>query len=158
ADRTTAGASVVYLKGGDLARLASGELEVVGRDADGRIRVSGGNAANRRPKTMWLMDSHDASAHGKALLSRFIPNRRCPFPKSLYAVEDTLRFFVGNKPDAVVIDYFAGSGTTAHAVMRLNKQDGGRRKSIIVTNNEVAADEQKALREKNLRPGDPEWE
>jgi adenine-specific DNA-methyltransferase len=42
--------------------------------------------------------------------------------------------------------------------MRLNRQDGGRRQSISVTNNEVAADEQKALREQGLRPGDPEWE
>src|SRR5690606_25835325 len=50
------------------------------------------------------------------------------------------------------------SGTTAHAVMRLNKQDGGNRQCISVTNNEVAADEQKKLREAGLRPGDAEWE
>lgn len=42
--------------------------------------------------------------------------------------------------------------------MRLNRQDGGRRQCISVTNNEVAADEHRALREKGLRPGDPEWE
>jgi adenine-specific DNA-methyltransferase len=76
----------------------------------------------------------------------------------VYAVEDALRFFVANKTDAIVLDFFAGSGTTAHAVMRLNRQDGGRRQCISVTNNEVAADEQKALREKGFRPGDPEWE
>ena len=85
-------------------------------------------------------------------------DRRFPFPKSLYAVEDALRFFVANKPDAVILDFFAGSGTTAHAVMRLNKQDSGRRQCISVTNNEVSADEQKALREKGFRPGDAEWE
>lgn len=83
--------------------------------------------------------------------------RTFPFPKSLYAVEDTLRFFVQGKPEAVILDFFSGSGTTAHAVMRLNKQDGGRRQCISVTNNEVAADEQAALRAKGLRPGDPEW-
>ena len=95
---------------------------------------------------------------GPSCSTSSLPDRKFPFPKSLYAVEDCLRFFVADKPDAVVVDFFAGSGTTAHAVMRLNKQDGGRRQSIIVTNNEVAADEQKALREKGLRPGDPEWE
>ncbi|MEN9149326.1 DNA methyltransferase [Xanthomonas euvesicatoria] len=79
-------------------------------------------------------------------------------PKSLYAVEDALRFFVADKPAAVILDFFSGSGTTAHAVMRLNRQDGGRRQCISVTNNEVAADEQKALRERGLRPGDLEWE
>ena len=87
-----------------------------------------------------------------------MPGRRFPFPKSLYAVEDSLRFFVANKPDAIVLDFFSGSGTTAHAVMRLNKQDGGRRQCISVTNNEVAADEQKSLRQRGLRPGDAEWE
>jgi adenine-specific DNA-methyltransferase len=73
-------------------------------------------------------------------------------------VEDVLRLFVENKPSAVILDFFSGSGTTAHAVMRLNRQYGGRRQSISVTNNEVAADEQKALRERGLRPGDAEWE
>jgi adenine-specific DNA-methyltransferase len=87
-----------------------------------------------------------------------IPNRRFPFPKSLYAVEDALRFFVKDKPNAVVLDFFSGSGTTAHAVMRLNTQDDGNRQCISVTNNEVTADEHKALCEKKLRPGDSEWE
>jgi adenine-specific DNA-methyltransferase len=87
-----------------------------------------------------------------------LPDRRFPFPKSLYAVEDALRFFVGPKRNALVIDFFAGSGTTAHAVMRLNRQDGGARRSISITNNEVAADEQGHLRTEGLRPGDADWE
>ena len=90
-----------------------------------------------------------ASLHG---------DRRFTYPKSLYAVEDALRFFVADKPNATILDFFAGSGTTAHAVMRLNRQDGGRRRSISVTNNEVSADEQAVLIAKKLRPGDPEWD
>lgn len=66
--------------------------------------------------------------------------------------------FYFSKKNAVVADFFSGSGTTAHAVMRLNKQDGDRRQCISVMNNEVAASEQKQLREQDLRPGDPEWE
>jgi adenine-specific DNA-methyltransferase len=97
------------------------------------------------------------SLHG-AKTDPELADRRFPFPKSLYAVEDCLRFFVSTKPDAIVLDFFSGSGTTAHAVMRLNHQDGGRRQSISITNNEVAADEQKALRESGLRPGDADWE
>jgi adenine-specific DNA-methyltransferase len=58
----------------------------------------------------------------------------------------------------VVVDFFAGSATTAHAVMRLNRQDGGRRQAIIVSNNEVSPDEQKVLVSRGLAPGDPEWE
>jgi len=69
-----------------------------------------------------------------------------------------LRFFVADKPDAVILDFFAGSGTTTHAVMRLNRQDDGRRQSISITNNEVSADEQNGLRRDGLRPGDEAWE
>ena len=69
-----------------------------------------------------------------------------------------MRFFVKDTPNAVILDFFAGSGTTAHAVMRLNKQDGGHRQCISVTNNEVAASEQAKLRKQGLRPGDPKWE
>jgi len=104
------------------------------------------------------MKSHFARDYGTGLLKALVPATEFPFPKSLYAVEDTLRIAVADKPDAVVLDFFAGSGTTAHAVMRLNKQDGGRRQCISVTNNEVSADEQKRLRADGLRPGDAEWE
>lgn len=92
------------------------------------------------------------------MLESFIPRRKFPFPKSLYAVEDTLRFYVADKKEAIVLDFFSGSGTTAHAVMRLNRQDGGRRQCISITNNEVAADEQAALHKAGLRPGDVDWE
>lgn len=111
-----------------------------------------------KPLTVWNMASHNAAEGGTNLLKRLLPDRRFPFPKSLYAVEDALRFFIADKPDATILDFFSGSGSTAHAVMRLNRQDGGHRQCISVTNNEVAADEQKALRERGLRPGDAEWE
>jgi adenine-specific DNA-methyltransferase len=87
-----------------------------------------------------------------------LSDRTFPFPKSLYAVEDCLSLFVKNKPKAIILDFFSGSGTTAHAVFRLNKQDGGCRQSISVTNNEVGGEEQKNLSKKGLRPGDIEWE
>ena len=87
-----------------------------------------------------------------------MPDRDFPFPKSLYAVEDAIRFFVQEKPRAVVLDFFAGSGTTMHALARLNKQDGGQRRSIMITNNEVSATESVFLREQGLQPGDAQWE
>src|SRR5690625_1879689 len=158
ADRTKGSASVVYLKGGDLSAVRGGAFKVDGRDAEGKLNILPTAVATRKAKTMWLMASHDASAFGTALLSRFLPSRKFPFPKSLYAVEDALRFFVQDKPNAVILDFFSGSGTTAHAVMRLNRQDGGRRQCISVTNNEVSADEQRALRRHGSRAGDAEWE
>jgi adenine-specific DNA-methyltransferase len=150
--------AIQYLPSGTVASIASGDIEVTGRDEDGAVVAKYKTAKGVIPKRVWNMASHNAETGGTTLLSKLFPGRRFPFPKSLYAVEDVLRFFVADKPHGVVVDFFAGSGTTAHAVMRLNRQDGGQRRSVMVTNNEVAADEQKALREKGLRPGDPEWE
>ena len=58
----------------------------------------------------------------------------------------------------MVLDFFGGSGTTTHAVSRLNHQDGGRRQTILVTNNEVSAREAELLGRQGFQPGDYEWE
>ncbi|RFT38794.1 site-specific DNA-methyltransferase, partial [Bifidobacteriaceae bacterium NR015] len=84
--------------------------------------------------------------------------KRFDFPKSLYAVHDAIRFFVANKPNALILDFFAGSGTTLHAVNLLNAEDGGHRRCIMVTNNEVSDEEAKKLKKDGFKPGDPEWE
>lgn len=153
--------AVNYLREAEIARIKTGELVVSGKDSKGALLVSWSNISGSEsfaPVTVWNVESHNAGDYGSTLVSKFVPKRKFPFPKSLYAVEDAVRFFVADKPNALVVDFFAGSGTTAHAVMRLNKQDGGQRVSISITNNEVSADEQKALIKKNLRPGDPDWE
>lgn len=151
-------ASIHYLPSGTVAAIQNGHIDIVGRDPDGAVQGVYIEKKGVIPKRVWNMPSHNAESGGSVLLSKLVPNRRFPFPKSLYAVEDTLRFFLAGKPNAVVLDFFSGSGTTAHAVMRLNRQDGGRRQCISVTNNEVSADEQKALRKAGLRPGDVDWE
>lgn len=150
--------TIAYLSTEDIKRVKRGEYRVTGARADGSkvVVIPGGKAA--RPGTVWRESKHDAGAYGTSLLRALIPGRSFPFPKSLYAVEDTLRLFAADKPNAVILDFFSGSGTTAHAVMRLNKRDGGRRQCISVTNNEVAADEQAKLCKEGLRPGDAEWE
>ncbi|HCA9739023.1 site-specific DNA-methyltransferase [Klebsiella variicola] len=138
--------------------IADGIAIVERKRSDGSIIAKYVNATFKHVTTQWDFTSHSAEHGGTGVIKSIIPGRKFPFPKSLYAVEDALRFFIANKPDAIILDFFSGSGTTAHAVMRLNKQDGGRRQCISVTNNEVAASEQKLLREQGLRPGDPEWE
>lgn len=148
-----------YLSSGIMEKVATGEIITKGRSADGTLIVEyPANTKVTQPKTVWRMPSHNAGEYGSKLVTSMLPGRKFPFPKSLYAVEDALRFFIGPKLDAVVVDFFAGSGTTAHAVMRLNKQDGGQRVSISVTNNEVSATEQRALVANGLRPGDHAWE
>ena len=109
------------------------------------------------PSNQWWITSHDATEFGSKMLQKLI-GKRFSFPKSLYAEHDTIRFFVANKPDALIIDFFAGSGTTLHAVNLLNAEDGGHRRCILVTNNEVSDAESKELTEKGFRPGDEEWE
>jgi len=152
--------SLHFVREGDRKRVSDGIIRVVGTQADGSKQLEYADLSKREsyPKTVWNRVSHDATSHGTRVLKELCPGRRFPYPKSLYAVEDSLRFFIANKPEAIIVDFFSGSGTTAHAVMRLNRQDGGSRQCICVTNNEVGADEQKALRERGLRPGDPEWE
>ncbi len=151
-------AAIHYLPSGTVDAIQDGRIEVTGRDEDGAVQAIYREQKGVIPKRVWNMQSHNAENGGSLIISKLIPDRRFPFPKSLYAVEDSLRFFVANKPEAVILDFFAGSGTTAHAVMRLNRQDSGRRQCISVTNNEVAAFEQDALCKKRLRPGDAEWE
>lgn len=158
--KTAYGFVINYLPDGAYADVLSDRFEVDGRASDGSLiaRSVGVDSRARIPFTQWRVPSHNASEHGSTLLASFLPGRKFPFPKSLYAVEDALRFYVKDKPEAVVLDFFSGSGTTAHAVMRLNRQDGGRRQCISVTNNEVSADEQAGLRKRGLRPGDEDWE
>ena len=146
-----------FLQDGTIAKIESGEVISNGKDAQGFPVWQHVSARSRTPMTTWKVSSHSASDYGTPMITAML-GRHFPFPKSLYAVEDTIRFFVKNKPESIVLDFFAGSGTTAHAVMRLNKQDGGNRQSILVTNNAVSADERQQFRAKGLRPGDGEWE
>jgi len=149
---------ISYLTAPNIRKVAAGELAVTGTRQDGSKIVVAPEGKVSRPITVWRETSHSAGDYGTKMLNAVLGGRQFPFPKSLYAVEDALRFFVDNKPEAIVLDFFSGSGTTAHALMRLNRQDGGRRQCISFTNNEVAADEQEALRKQGLRPGDPDWE
>ena len=149
---------IQYLKSGPIRDIEEGRAVITGRSPDGSVIAGYAEDLAKTPTTHWAFRSHNAEHYGTGILTALIPGRTFPFPKSLYAVEDAVRLFVADKPHAVVIDFFAGSGTTAHAVMRLNRQDGGRRQSVSITNNEVSADEQGSLRSAGLRPGDPDWE
>lgn len=148
---------ITYLQSGMIKKIEDGTLPIDGYSEDGSV-ISNGEHISFIPGTQWRISSHDASRNGSSLLHQIFLDYRFPFPKSLYAVYDTIRFFVENKPNAIILDFFAGSGTTMHAVNLLNAKDGGARRCIMVTNNEVSADEEKALKKKGLQKGDIEWE
>ncbi|QTA80966.1 SAM-dependent DNA methylase [Desulfonema limicola] len=91
----------------------------------------------RKPKTIWVDPKYDASSHGTMLLKTILNTQNAfNYPKSLFAVIDAVEVCSSQKKEAVVLDFFAGSGTTGHAVLQLNKEDGGNRKFILCTNNE----------------------
>jgi adenine-specific DNA-methyltransferase len=148
---------VSYLTSGRVNDIESGRAAVVGHNPDGSIIAQYITHKLRMPLSNWARPSHNAETGGTNVLKALLGgNTGFPYPKSVYAVEDALRYFIGDKRDAIVLDFFAGSGTTTHAVARLNRQDGGRRQSIIITNNEVSDDEARSLTARGLRPGDTE--
>ena len=94
---------VMYiLKDGEYGKIARGEFQQSGPAPDGSVVVEDNDATfvSAVPGSQWRIAGHDATQYGSRLLTDFLPGRRFPFPKSLYAVEDTLRFFVQDKPKA----------------------------------------------------------
>ena len=149
--------TVYYLPSGTIKDIENGKATIVGYNTDGSIEAKYHSEGTTPPKRVWNMKTHNAETYGTNILNAII-GKRFDYPKSLYAVHDVIRFFVANKPNAIIIDFFSGSGTTLHAVNLLNAEDGGHRRCIMVTNNEVSADEAKMLKDKGYQPGDEEWE
>lgn len=149
-----------YLAEGERAKVESGVFPIIGKDEYGTLILGEAEGAGAPfiPGTQWRISSHSAREQGASLLNKIFPDQRFSFPKSLYAVHDAIRFFVTSKPNALIVDFFAGSGTTLHAVNLLNSEYGGNRRCIMVTNNEVSADEAKTLSDSGYNPGDEEWE
>lgn len=149
---------IQYLNEGALKEIGDGSIVVTGRDKNGVLIVERNDSKNVAAKSVWNRTSHDATAYGTNLINKILVQSRFSFPKSLYAEHDTISFAVSNKPNALIIDFFAGSGTTMHAVNLLNAEDGGHRRCIMVTNNEVSDAEAKEMSKRGLKPGDEEWE
>lgn len=148
---------VQYLSSGTIKDIEEGRVVIKGYSDDGGIVADNLESRMAMPKTLWTFETHDARDYGTKILKTVLGETRFDFPKSLYAVEDCLKLFTLNKPNALIIDFFAGSGTTLHAVNLLNAEDGGHRRCIMVTNNEVSVDEAKSLTARGYQPGDEEW-
>lgn len=93
------------------------------------------DTSNSRHKLMsnWTDSRYNAGPHGTALVADILGDREAfPYPKSIHTVRDAIEAMTWQINGSVVLDYFAGSGTTGHAVINLNREDGGRRKFILV--------------------------
>ena len=84
----------------------------------------------------WFDAKHSATEHGTALLKNLFGTSLFSYPKSIHAVVDSIYIAGASSPNTLVLDYFGGSGTTAHAVIKLNREDGGHRKYILVEQGE----------------------
>lgn len=147
-----------YLMSGTIDDINKGRISITGYAEDGSVIAQNLKTRKIMPRTQWSFDTHDARDHGTKILKNILKEIRFDFPKSLYAVRDSLKYFLIDKPDAIVVDFFSGSGTTGHAVNLLNAEYGGHRRFIMVTNNEISEMEEKDFLSRGIKKGDIEWE
>ena len=83
------------------------------------------------PKTWWGDAKYASSNHGARVLKELFVDNPFDFPKSVALVEDCIRASGGGEAGTRILDFFAGSGTTGHAVVNLNRGDGGRRQYVL---------------------------
>jgi adenine-specific DNA-methyltransferase len=111
-----------------LERYKEGEIEI--KREKGKIVIYRKFREQQIIPTHWIGPRYNATSHGTLLLEKIIGRKSFSYPKSLYTVLDTLKLMTeGND---IILDFFAGSGTTGHATLELNKEDGGNRKFILV--------------------------
>ncbi len=94
-------------------------------------------------RTVWTDKKYDANEYGTQLISSMVPKNDFTFPKSVYNTYECLRAVTLYRPNALIVDFFAGSGTTGHATLMLNKELGGNRRFILCTNNDVGEKKEK---------------
>jgi adenine-specific DNA-methyltransferase len=152
--------TILYLGQKAQKQIDAGVIEVVSRnEVTGEVAVRYTKTQQRSIKTVWHRATHDAGNYGSSFLRGILgEGGKFSFPKSLYATHDAVAAVVRDRPNAIIVDFFAGSGTTLNAVNLLNACEGGQRRCILVTNNEVSAEESAALSGRGLQPGDGEWE
>lgn len=154
--------TILYLNKRTRERIDSGEILIVGRDNVNdvvEIAYAPSQGSLHAVKTVWHRGIHDSGVYGSTLLKNILgaDGPKFSFPKSIYSTRDAISTVVHDNPNALIVDFFAGSGTTLNAVNLLNATDNGNRQCILVTNNEVSEDEAKALTEQGHRPGTDEW-
>lgn len=150
--------SITYVKAGNRAKVATGAIPTLGREPKSGALILGDAERLVVPKTVWRRARHDAGKWGSRTLRELLGTVSFDYAKSPYAILDTLQTILSERPEAVVLDFFAGSGTTLHSVAMLNKLDGGRRRCILVTNNQVDEAAARLLNEGGHFLGDAEFE
>jgi adenine-specific DNA-methyltransferase len=151
--------AISYLSKEKQEQIQGGLLTVINFDkVRNVVDVAYSAASTRRIKTVWHRSRHDAGVGGTDVLRDLLGGRPFSFPKSVYAVYDCLSAVLRERKDALIMDFFAGSGTTLHATAMLNANDGGNRRCILVTNNEVEGEVATQLHKQGIFRGNPKYE
>jgi adenine-specific DNA-methyltransferase len=154
--------TILYLNKRSRERIDRGEILITGWDETAKhvhTAYAPDQSALHAVKTVWHRGLHDSGVHGSTLLKNIVGDeRKFTFPKSIYSTMDAIAAVSRDRPDALIVDFFAGSGTSLNAVNLLNSIHPGKRRCILVTNNEVSSDEAQQLQESGQRPGEPLWE
>ena len=108
----------------------SGDISVIEKAGRLEIVKKSRMPEGKKPKTLWADSRYSATTHGTKLLIDVVGDAQFSYPKSMHLVADCLRYWSGES--STILDYFAGSGTTGHAVINLNREDGGQRKFILI--------------------------
>jgi adenine-specific DNA-methyltransferase len=109
----------------------SNEEYVAAKDENGNVQIYKKYREQQMLITHWFDKKYNATFYGTRLLEKIFGRKlRVSFPKSLYTIVDVLKIMT--KKDDIVLDFFAGSGTTGHATLELNKEDDGNRKFILI--------------------------
>ena len=111
-------------------RISDGDI-VCEKNKKGELEIFFKDREHQRYLTHWFDSKYNATHYGTRLLEKTLGEKvEFSYPKSFYSVLDTLKIMT--KDDDIILDFFSGSGTTGHATLELNKEDGGNRKFILV--------------------------
>jgi adenine-specific DNA-methyltransferase len=119
----------IVLPDGFIERLENNEIKAE-RNNKRRINIFYKIRESQVLTTHWSDKKYNATAYGTNLVRRLVGDGEVSYPKSLHSVLDTLKIMT--KDDDIILDFFAGSGTTGHAILELNKQDSGNRQFLLV--------------------------
>ena len=111
--------------------IAKGEILAIQKAGRSEVSKKSREPEGKKPKTLWAESKYSATSHGTKLLLNILGSEvQFSYPKSIHLTTDAVRYWADET--AVVLDFFAGSGTTGHAVINLNREDGGKRQFILV--------------------------
>ena len=148
--------SIQYLPAGVIEKIKRQELLILGKEPDSPTLILGENTTvgNDIP-TIWS-EKDFYTSKGSSSIKEIFHDDRFPYPKSIEYIKEILRGTTSQC--SLIVDFFAGTGTTAIATCLLNVEDNGHRRCILVTNNEVSDKEEKLLKKQGYKPTDKEWQ